>query len=385
MKFVCLQDHLKYGISTVSHAVATKSPLPVLSHLLIATDQGRLKLAATNLEIGITCWIDAQIEEEGAVTIPARLLNDVIGGLPNDQVTITLNDQTQSIEIRCAQFITNIKGMEANEFPPIPTVNEQTATVSLPPDILRHAIEQVAFAAANDDTRPVLTGVLIRLQGEKLIFAAADGFRLATREVALPADALPDNDSMQEFLVPARALTEMARILANMPGSEENRVSMTVTSTGGQILFHTATVDLISRLIEGKFPDFERIMPKEHQTRAVLDTKALSNAVKLASHFAAHSQHIVKLTMQPGSELEPGKLIISANAAEVGDNTGELDGMIAGVEGQIAMNVRYLSEALNAIKTPEVVIESQTAQNPGVFRPVGQEEYVHIIMPMTIR
>jgi DNA polymerase-3 subunit beta len=381
MKLSCLQENLKRGLATVSHAVAGKSPIPVLSNILLSTQQGQLQLAATNLEIGIKTRIGARIEEEGAITVPARLFSDVIGGLPNDKVTLTLDARTQSVKVECARFTSNIKGTEADEFPAIPTVSHDAQTITLPPDVLRHAIEQVAFAAASDESRPVLTGVLLRIRDNTAILAAADGFRLATRTIALPDSALPPTLDTPEVIIPARALSELARIV----GDTEGDVKMTVTSGGGQVLFHTDTVDLVSRLIEGNFPDFERIIPKEHTTRTLLDTQELAKAVKLASYFALASQSIVKIVVEPGGEMGPGRMIISANAAEVGDNQGELDGMVHGEGGQLALNVRFLSDALGAVKTSQVALEMQSAQNPGVLKPVGQDDYIHIIMPMTIR
>lgn len=377
MKLTCLQENLKRGLATVSHAVAGKSTLPVLSNVLLASDGGRLKLAATNLEVGITHWIGAQIEEEGAITIPAKLLSDVVGSLPNDRITLTLDARTQTITIQCGRFTTNIKGIEAEEFPTIPTISDQQPAASLPPDVLREAIDQVVFAAAHDDSRPVLAGVLVRLNENRLFMAAADGFRLATRTVTLPEPV----EAQVEFIVPGRTLAELSRIASETQGM----LSLTVAAGGSQVLFHTENTELVSRLIDGRFPDVERIIPQQYTTRTVLDTSELSKAVKLASFFASASQNVVKFTMEPGGDLGPGRLIISSNAAEVGDNTGELDGMITGDGGQIALNVKYLAELLGAIKSAQIAIETQTAQSPGVFRPVGSEGYIHIIMPMSIR
>ncbi|NCC36440.1 MAG: DNA polymerase III subunit beta [Chloroflexia bacterium] len=377
MKLTCLQDNLKRGLATVSHAVAGKSTLPVLSNVLLATDEGRLKLAATNLEVGITHWIGAQIQEEGAVTVPAKLLADVIGSLPNDRVTLTLDARTQTLKVECGRFTSNIKGIEADEFPTIPSITGQEPLTSLPPDVLREAIDQVVFAAATDESRPVLAGVLVRLNDTRLFFAAADGFRLATRNVPLPEPVARQS----EFIVPARTLAELARIASETQG----QVSITVATGGSQVLFHTETTELVSRLIDGRFPDVERIIPQQHITRSVLETSELAKAVKLASYFATASQNVVKLTMEPGGELGPGRVIISANAAEVGDNTGEIDGMIQGEGGQIALNVKYLTELLGAIKSAQITLETQSAQSPGVFKPVGQDGYIHIIMPMSIR
>jgi DNA polymerase-3 subunit beta len=349
--------------------------------VLLATAEGQLQLAATDLEIGITTRIGAKIEEEGAVTVPAKLLSDVVGGLPNDKVTLTLDARTQTLKVECARFTSNIKGIDADDFPRIPTVEDRAPLITLPPARLRDTIDRVAFAAASDESRPVLAGVLVRLQQETVIFAAADGFRLATRTVTLPEGASTAAADMQEFIVPARTLSELARII----GDAEGDVSITVTPGGGQVLFHTDTIDVVSRLIDGKFPDFERIIPKEHKTRTVLETQEFLKAVKLASFFASASQGIVKLVIEAGSDLTPGKLVISANAAEVGDNTGELDCMIHGEGGQIAVNVKFLTDALNAMKASQVALETQTSQNPGVLKPVGQDDYVHIVMPMTIR
>ncbi len=377
MKLTCLQENLKRGLATVSHAVAGKSTLPVLANVLLATDGGRLKLAATNLEVGITHWIGAQVSEEGAVTVPARLLADVVGSLPNDRITLTLDARTQTVRLECGRFTNNIKGIEADEFPTIPSVADREPAVSLAPDVLREAIDQVAFAAATDESRPVLIGVLVRLRDTRMYLAAADGFRLATRTVNLPEPVAQP----MEFIVPARALAEVARIAADAEGN----VSIIVTPGGGQVLFHTESTELVSRLIEGKFPDIERIIPQQYTTRVVADTLELAKAVKLASYFATASQNVVKLVMEPGGELGPGRLVISANAAEVGDNTGELDCMVQGEGGPIALNVKYLADLLGVVKTAQLAIETQSPQSPGVFRPVGQEGYLHIIMPMSIR
>ncbi len=377
MKLTCLQENLKRGLATVSHAVAGKSTLPILANVLLATDGGRLKLAATNLEIGITHWIGAQVQEEGAITVPARLLADVVGGLPNDRVTLTLDARTQTLRVECGRFVSNIKGADADDFPTIPSIADREATTSLPADVLRQAIEQVAFAAATDESRPVLVGVLVRLREQTMFMAAADGFRLATRQVPL-AEVV---SKPVEFIVPARALLELARIA----GEAESNVGMIVTPGGGQVLFHTPTTEFVSSLIDGKFPDIERVIPQQYATRVIVDTAELAKAVKLASYFATASQNAIKLTMEPGGEPGPGRLVISANAADVGDNRGELDCMVHGEGGQIALNVRYLSDLLGVVKTAQLAIEIQSPQSPGVFKPVGQEGYLHIIMPMSIR
>lgn len=375
MKVSCLQENLKRGLSIVSHAVASKSTLPVLSNILITTDGGRLRLQATNLEVGITCWIGAKVEDEGAVTIPAKLLSDFVGNLPNDAVMMTLDERTQTVHLSCARSEANIKGIEAEEFPSIPTVDSGDMTIHLQPDVLKDAINQVAFAAAGDDTRPVLAGVLLKLSESELTMAATDGFRLAIKTLELP-EPVP---ASQEVIVPARALVELARIIEG-----EEQVEMTITPSGGQVLFHTGSVDLVSRLIDGKFPDYTRIIPKQYNTRAVMDRGAFLQAARQASVFAVASANIAKMTLDAGAEFGPGRLVLSANAAEVGDNTTELEGQINGEGGQIALNVRFLQEALNAQPTPQVGFEMQTKAAPGVFRPIGDDSLLIIVMPMSI-
>lgn len=377
MKLGCLQENLKRGLGVASHAVAGKSTLPVLSNVLLSTDSGRLKIASTNLEIGLNCWIGAKIEEEGAITVPAKLLSDLVGNLPNDMINLTLDERTQTVNLRCGRTEANIKGIEADEFPTIPVVQADQPTLSIEPDVFREAINQVAFAAATDDTRPVLTGVLMRIRDKTVTFTATDGFRMSVKTIELPQAV----HSPQELIVPVRALSELARII----GDTEHQVEITVTPNGGQVLFHCENVDLVSRLIDGKFPDYERIIPKQYSTRSILDRNTFLQSARQASVFATSSANIARLTFESGGELGPGRLTLSTSAAEVGDNKSEIEGQIAGEGGQLALNIKYLQDALNAMPTAQIAVETQTPATPGVFRPVGQEGFIHIVMPMSVR
>jgi DNA polymerase III subunit beta len=372
MIVTCLQESLKRGLSIVSNAVAGKGSLPVLANVLIATDGNRIKLAATNLEIGLTHWIGAQIEEEGAVTLPAKLLSDVVGGLPNEKVTLTLDTRTQSIKIACGRFTTNIKGIEADEFPTIPGVGGDAA-LTMPADALTEAIHQTAFSAAKDDSRPVLAGVLMRVKDASLFLAAADGFRLAVRTLTL-VDAAAE---AFEAIIPARALDSVTKIAA---GADVVHIRRAVG--GNQIVFATEATELVSRLIEGRFPDVERIIPQQYTTRAIVDTVAITKAVKLAAPFATASQNVIKLTMQPG---DPGQIVISANASEIGDSAGEIDAAVSGEGGPISVNVKFALELLDVIKASSIAIETLTPQSPAVIKPVGVDGYTCVIMPMAPR
>ncbi|MCL5961988.1 MAG: DNA polymerase III subunit beta [Chloroflexi bacterium] len=373
MRVSCLQDNLAKGLSVVGRAVAGKSTLPAISNVLIATEESRLKLAATNLEIGITCWIGAKIEEEGSITIPAKLLSDFVNSLPNEKIDIVLNERTKSVNLRCARFEANLKGLDAEEFPPIPRVTDDSTSV-VDTVVLQEAIGQVAFAAATDDTRPVLAGVLCSFSEDSLVLAAADGFRLAVRKIAL-TKSVP---SKLDIIVPARSLQELARILHD----EEEPVEITVTPNKSQVLFHTNSVDLVSRLIEGTFPNYQQIIPQKHNTRVVIGTAEFLKATKIASFFARDSANIIKLQATPGDELSPGKMTVAATAAEVGDAVGGIDAIIEGDPAHIAFNAKYLADVLSVLNCAQVGLEVSSPSSPGIIRPVGDEGYTHVIMPM---
>lgn len=375
MKITCKQQDLSRGLSIVSHAVSNRSTLPILANILLATDNGRLKLSATNLEIGINCWVDAQIQEEGTTTVPAKLLTDYVNSLPSAYVDITVPDDSNKVNIKSEGSDTNIKGLDASEFPLIPSAEGGEAPVIMDASTLKEMISEVAIAAAEDESRPVFTGVLVQVAGEKVTFAAADSFRLAVRVAPLPGDDTTRGD----ILVPARTMTELGRILPS-----EGAVQMIVTPNRSQVLFHTETIDLVSRLIEGNFPNYRQIIPKEHTTRAVVETKAFAARVKQAAIFARDSSNITRIKINGGDSdgLEPGSITIEATAEDLGDNVSVLNAAVDGPEQQIIFNVRYLSDVLAVIDTPEVAIEVNAPTKPGVIRPVGVADYTYVIMPM---
>jgi DNA polymerase III subunit beta len=377
MRLSCLQEHLRRGLASVGRAAAHKSTLPILSHVLLASDAGQLKLAATNLEIGMLTWIGANISAEGAITVPARLLSDMVAGLPNDLIDLALDGTSQTLHLRCGDVTVAIKGIEAEEFPVIPTIASSSSILSLPAQALREVIEQVAYAAATDDSRPTLTGVAWRHAGQALTLTASDGFRMARRTLALPQPVATPID----VLVPARALAEVARSI----GSSSGDIQVIVTPSGAQIVFRTEQTELVSRLIEGTYPDVQRIIPQTYRTRAVLDRLALSQAVKLAAYIAAAATNVVKVSIDAGSDLTAGRLTISATAAEVGENQTVREGMVSGESGQILLNAGYMVDVLDAISTPQLALELQHAQSPAIFKPVGAEDYVCAIMPMHAR
>ncbi len=371
MKLSCMQDNLNRGLSVVSRAVSARSTLPILSNILLSTDNGRLKLAATNLELGITTWIGAEVEQEGSTTIPARLLTDFVNTLPNEKVQIELTGG-QKVRVSAGHSSADIHGMDPEDFPVIPTVTDEP-TVRIEPGLLKEMISQVAFAAASDDSRPVLAGVLVKFENGNLTMAAADGFRLAVKEheVAVEATGI-------SVIVPAKALDALARLI----GDAEEAVEITVTPNRSQILFHSENVDIISRLVDGNFPNYNQIVPKQHETRTVVDTQEFLRATRRAFIFARDSQNVVRLQLEPGDDLTPGRILITATAAEMGSGADELQATIEGTGGQIAFNAKYLADVLAVVSTGQVALETQTANAPGVIKPIGNGSYTHVIMPM---
>lgn len=374
MKVSCLQENLAEGLSIVGRAVSPRSTLPVLGNVLVATDGGRLKLSATDLEVGINCWIGAKVEEEGATTVPARTFIDLVNALPPGQVDLELIVRTQTLNLRAARSEANIKGIDAQEFPIVAVPDEDAEGIPIEPGVLRSAIEHVAFAAATDESRPILTGVLAQFENEKLTLAAADGFRLSVRTVTLP-DAISDPFSI---IIPAQALTELRRV----SGEQEETVLIHVTPERNQVIFQLTDVVLVSQLIDGNFPDYRQIIPGERTTHTVLDTASFLKACKMAQIFARDAANISRVKVEPGSELEPGRVRVSATSAETGEDVSEIDASVEGEEVEIAFNVNYLIELLSVTDAAQVSLDTTTSSSPGLIRPVGEDGFTHVIMPM---
>jgi DNA polymerase-3 subunit beta len=373
MKVSVLQENLAYGLNIVSRAVSPRSTLPVLSNLLVATDEGRLRLSATNLELGITCWIGAKIQEEGSTTVPARTFTELVGTLTDQQVEMSLSVRTQNLNIQSGSSNTDLKCIDSQEFPPMPAPDLSDG-IPINVSDLKEIIQQVAFAASTDEARPILTGVLVTVNGDQLTLASADGFRLSVRKAILSS---PISRPVQS-VVPARALSELARIISD----GDQVVTMTLPPDRGQVVFQMKDIQLVSQLIEGAFPDYEQIIPKSRETRSVLSTSSFLKACKQAEIFAREGSHIARINITPGGELKPGSIMITGQSEETGSNQTEIDSSIDGSELLIAFNVRFLREVLEVIKTPEVALETTVDTAPGVLRPVGEENFLHVIMPM---
>lgn len=400
MRVSCFQENLSKGLSIVGRGVSSRSTLPVLGNILLEAKNNQLRLAATNLEIGVNCWIGARVEDEGAITVPSRLLAEFVNSLPPEKIELELSVRTQTLHLRCANYDANIKGIDAQEFPVIPTVDngagpEETAevlegrTIALETSGLSKMIDQVVFAAATDESRPTLTGVEVTFAKERLSLAATDGYRLSVRSLEVEHAFSED----MAVVVPARHLGELGRIIAD--ADEERPVQVTVTQARNQILFRVwgkgaesrgafLQVDLVSQLIADRFPDYRAIIPKSHNTRTVVGTDAFLKAVRVAQLFARDNANIVRLQIQPGDNGGVGAVSLTATSAEIGNNMNELEAMVEGDDLEIDFNARYLIDVLSQIDEESVVLETTQSNRPGTIRPigVGDEEFLHVVMPM---
>lgn len=374
MKVTVLQTNLAHGLGIVSRAVSPRSTLPVLGNILIATDEGRLRLSATNLEMGITCWIGAKIEEEGSTTVPARTFSDLVNTLPGDQVALMLDLSTQVLNVRGGTSTNDIKCIDAQEFPPLP-VPDMEGAIQLNVVDFKEMIQQVAFAASVDEARPVLMGVLVKVDGDQVTMAAADGFRLSVRKAALSSQAAHAVNA----IIPARALAELGRIAAD----GDQMIAMVFPKERGQVVFRMKDVELSSQLIDGAFPDYQQIIPRGFKSRTLVSTASLLKACKQAEIFAREGSNVARLNIKSANgELEPSEVEISAQSEETGSNETIVEATVDGVGVLIAFNVKFLREVLEIVRSPNVAIETSAPNAPGVIRPVGDDSFLHVIMPM---
>lgn len=364
MKLVVTQENLSKALQIVGRVASGKTPLPILSNILFRTDENRLLLAATNLEIAIVQRIGGKIEKEGAITVPARLMSEFISNLPKGNVTLEV-DNTK-LHIKSGTYQSTINGMAPDEFPTLPDITAQQ-TVVVPVAILKRAIQQTVIVASNDDTRPVLTGVYCHTHEGKLFFAATDGYRLAERLIA-PTD--------QEItaIIPAQTLQDVLRVITD----DTNDISMMFDENQVRILVDD--VEITSRLIDGTFPDYRQLIPAETEISANLAKDEFSRITKVASLFARESGGSVTLNAMK----EAQKLSIHSVASQLGENTSEAEAAVT-EDGQVTLNSRYLLEALGCIDNPKLLFSFSGKLSPVVLTAAGKDterDYKHIIMPL---
>lgn len=377
VRVTCNQEEFHRALGIVGRAVASKSTLPVLGNFLLEASDGGLTISATNLDFGISCTIPATTTAPGKVTLHARVLSEFVGVLLPGTVELRQEQQPLTVLVESGHSRAHLRGIDPDEFPPLAPANVEGPSVRLEPTALREAISQVVFAAASDDSRPVLAGVQFTARDGEVTMAAADGFRMSLRTLTIE-----DDPSMPiSIIVPARAMNELQRVLADV----SDQVELRVTPNGSQIVITAPNLMFTSRLIDGAFPDLRQVVPKDWNTRVVVLREQLLDATRRALIFARSSNDVVKIEVTPpGEALDMGRMAVTATAADTGDNRDEVDAQVEGGEMQIAFNGRYLHDVLSVIRSPSVALELQGPNSAGVIRPVGSDNFTHVIMPMVI-
>lgn len=369
-----LQENLQKGLSIVTKAVDSRPTLPVLNNVLLVAEESRLMLAATNLQMSITMWIGAKVDQPGSVTLPAKTFSDLVSNLSPERVDMRLDETTQTVHIHCGATNSNIKGIDADEYPPV--IHGEGSDIRVEAKVLQSMINQTAFAAAKEDNRPILTGVYTEMEGEQITMAAADGYRLAVRHGVL-TEPIAEKTAL---VIPAKTLSEVARVI----DESDDEIGISLPDRRDLITFHLKNVDVSAQLLEGRFPDFAAIIPRNYVTATTMYTDDLLKACRRAQIFARDNANSGRLYVKPPSGPgEPGEVQIIGKSAERGDLDGMLDASVEGEELDISFNIEYLIEVLRVVTEERVVFQSNGAENPGVLRPENREDFIHVIMPMS--
>lgn len=367
MRLTCSQKDLSSALSITNRAVGANNTLPVLNNVLVKAEGKNLYFTATNLEIAIRYSIEADISNEGEITIPSKLLTSYINYLKDEKVEITVEEGV-SILVKTSDSKTKIKGIEASEFPSIPTVEKEGGfTVSAKE--LNQAINQVALAAALNTTRPILTGVYFKVDGEKLKMVATDSYRLAEKTLSVS-----NSTGDISCIVPVKTVLELGTILSNL--SEDKPIDVIISKN--QILFSIDKIQITSRLIEGQFPNYEQVIPKNDETKIFIDVNEFSLILKRINLFAKENNNKILIKVNPGS------VIVTTDVTQYGVGEVEIKTKTEGQSNEIALNSQFILDILGHIGTNEVIIELGDKTKPAILKPSGKDDYIHIIMPLKI-
>lgn len=359
MKLSITQENLNKGLSAVSRIIGNRNTLPVIANVLLQTKDNRIQLSATNLEMGITRWIGGKVEDTGSITVPAKLFSEYIHNLPSGNVSLATEENTLHIE--CGGFTSKINGISAEEFPSIPTV-EGDVQFTISSRVLKDGLQQVVHVASADDSRPVLSGIYFYTKDSVLYGVATDSYRLAEKRIT-------PIDSECAVIIPARTISELLRLLG-----DDHEVTVKIDTN--QISFQFDDTELVSRLIDGEFPDYRQLIPDEVPTTARVKTAELQDVTKAASLFARETTGSVTI------HIERDTLSMRSIASQVGENTSEISADVTGEGMEVSLNGKYITDALGAIHTDQVDIGLTGKVNPCIIQPVDDDSYLHIIMPL---
>ena len=373
MKLQCTHENLDKALSNISRAVANRTTLPITQNVLLKVNNGKLQLSATNLEMAINTWIGAEITEEGETTVPARIFTDLIKSYPNDNIDLNLNNN--NLLIKCGPYNSNLITQPSDDFPPIPESDSLDPTFTIAPARLSKLINSVIFSAAQDQSRPVLTGVKFSITNNVLTLASADGFRLSIISFELENENIPEID----FIVPAKSLLEVSRIL---PFAQDD-VSVFMTKASNQVIFKMGNYQLTTTLTQGNFPDFNSLIPDTNSTSCIIPKSNFKSAVRSLGVLAKDGNGIIRLEISGTDENQ--NLLMSSKTDELGENSVILEVNSSGDDSKIAFNSKYLSDVLEVIDGENVILEINGDSNPGLIKPENNSNYIHIVMPMFVQ
>lgn len=362
MKVVCTQENLKNGLLTVSRIISNSNTLPILNNVLLKTENGLLSLSATNLELAIITTIRCKIEQEGGLCLPAKTFTELVNNLPNTNITIETQDT--EVVVTTEQYNTKIKTLSSDDFPLIPNV-ENGQKLSFETKLLKDALDGVVFAASTSETQPEISGVFLTPQNQDLKIVATDRYRLA--EKTLP----PQNQLKKGVIIPHKTALELSRILTNQNGSVE------VAITENQLAVTVDNTQLISRLIDGQYPDYRQIIPDNFNTTVSVGRQELANALKTSGIFSRATGSVVM-----NYDAANQRLNITAASHDLGESRVELEAEITGETGSIILNYRYVLDAMSVLTAETVVVKVVNEGSPVIFRPQGDNSYIYLVMPI---
>jgi DNA polymerase-3 subunit beta len=373
MNIVCLKENLKENLDNALRIVKYNSTLPILNNFLLTTDKGRLKISSTDLEIGFTSWVSSKILKDGSITVPAQLLSQFVNNLPNKNINLEVKNQ--KLYLNCDQIKACINGLNPDDFPIIPKIRNNFL-LTINSQILKESLNSVVNSAALSSARPEIASVYLRIEPDQIKFISTDSFRLAHKTLFLSSEDLKNKIKLnyqksQNIIIPLRTASEILRILG------DKNIDTQIGVDQNQILFDLGDTHLISRLIEGSYPDYEAIIPKSFETRCYLSKNSLEEAVKLSSCFSSRLSEVVLKTNSSRSCLE-----VSSNNSEVGDHQAKIDSEIKGQDVNIVFNWRYLLDGLKNINNDEIVLEFNGDQKPAVVKPAQNNDFFYILMPI---
>lgn len=370
MEIICLQENLKRGINIIQNIIGKNLTLPILNNILLSAEKKQLKLISTDLEIAITHWTSGKVKKEGEITIPAKLFNDLINNFPNKKIEIKTY-KNNLLQIKCENFKSNIKGLDFKEFPIIPKIKSKSV-VKIDSYKLKQALNQVVNFTSLSDIRPEISGILISFNSGNIKLTATDSFRLAEKTISLKNNK---NFPKKTIIIPLKTAQELIRILSDQ--NKEEVVEIFIEQN--QILFQIPDTQIISRLIEGTYPNYEQLISKQFETNLILNRKKFIDIVKVSSLFSSRINDI-KLRVIPKKSL----IEISAQNVEIGENISEMKAEIKGKEIEIIFNYKYLLDGLNNLFSDKVILGLNGEVNPGILKPAGDPSCIYVIMPIKL-